>query len=181
MKSLTTECEYSEYYDTAEHRYRHVHLNASAYSLRATLIRVRACPLLSEEEWRSIGITMSPGWENYEVHRAEPHVMLFRRKLPAVDSQETVRALVDHHEVAEGEDLPVSENATSKRTALEGNPGEPGQKAGASPRQIDHHTPGDRVPCELHYFLPGRESGNASPCSGSGEPGVGSCRVAEAR
>ena len=53
--------------------------------------------LLSEAEWRGIGITQSLGWEHYEVHGAlasfhlshvflmpplvapEPHVLLFRR------------------------------------------------------------------------------------------------------
>jgi len=35
--------------------------------------------LLSEKEWRAIGITQSIGWEHYEVHAPEPHVLLFRR------------------------------------------------------------------------------------------------------
>ncbi|CAG7852570.1 Cyclin-dependent kinases regulatory subunit {ECO:0000256/RuleBase:RU311113} [Serendipita indica DSM 11827] len=37
--------------------------------------------LLTEEEWRNIGITQSPGWVHYEVHAPEPHVLLFRREL----------------------------------------------------------------------------------------------------
>ncbi|KAK2466810.1 hypothetical protein APHAL10511_001068 [Amanita phalloides] len=35
--------------------------------------------LLTENEWRGIGITQSLGWEHYEVHAPEPHVLLFRR------------------------------------------------------------------------------------------------------
>ncbi|KAF9013957.1 regulatory subunit of cyclin-dependent kinase [Cyathus striatus] len=35
--------------------------------------------LLTEAEWRGIGITQSLGWEHYEVHAPEPHVLLFRR------------------------------------------------------------------------------------------------------
>jgi len=35
--------------------------------------------LLAEAEWRGIGITQSLGWEHYEVHAPEPHVLLFRR------------------------------------------------------------------------------------------------------
>ena len=51
--------------------------------------------LLSEAEWRGVGITQSLGWEHYEVHGTllipplyiflipsvapEPHVLLFRR------------------------------------------------------------------------------------------------------
>lgn len=36
--------------------------------------------LLSEEEWRALGVQQSPGWVHYAVHRPEPHVLLFRRK-----------------------------------------------------------------------------------------------------
>ncbi|KAG8736565.1 transcription factor [Ceratobasidium sp. 428] len=40
--------------------------------------------ILDESEWRGIGITQSLGWEHYEVHAPEPHVLLFRRaKAPA--------------------------------------------------------------------------------------------------
>ncbi|KAH8117076.1 CKS-domain-containing protein [Phellopilus nigrolimitatus] len=37
--------------------------------------------LLTEKEWRGIGITQSLGWVHYEVHTPEPHVLLFRREL----------------------------------------------------------------------------------------------------
>ncbi|GAA5901652.1 hypothetical protein JCM5296_003342 [Sporobolomyces johnsonii] len=36
--------------------------------------------LLTEDEWRGIGITQSLGWEHYEVHHPEPHILLFRRE-----------------------------------------------------------------------------------------------------
>eukprot|EP00879_Flechtneria_rotunda_P021946 GHRR01023143.1.p1 GENE.GHRR01023143.1~~GHRR01023143.1.p1 ORF type:complete len:104 (+),score=21.69 GHRR01023143.1:376-687(+) len=35
--------------------------------------------LLSENEWRGLGVQQSRGWEHYAVHRPEPHIMLFRR------------------------------------------------------------------------------------------------------
>jgi len=35
--------------------------------------------LLNEDEWRGMGITQSLGWQHYEVHAPEPHVLLFRR------------------------------------------------------------------------------------------------------
>ncbi|KAJ3728379.1 cyclin-dependent kinase regulatory subunit [Lentinula raphanica] len=38
-----------------------------------------AMRLLADEEWRSLGIKQSLGWEHYEVHVPEPHVLLFRR------------------------------------------------------------------------------------------------------
>ncbi|MBE7180700.1 MAG: hypothetical protein INR71_05750 [Terriglobus roseus] len=34
--------------------------------------------LLWEEEWRALGITQSLGWEHYEVHEPEPHILLFK-------------------------------------------------------------------------------------------------------
>lgn len=36
--------------------------------------------ILADEEWRRIGITQSLGWEHYEVHAPEPHILLFRRE-----------------------------------------------------------------------------------------------------
>jgi len=35
--------------------------------------------LLSEYEWRALGIVMSRGWIHYAHHQPEPHIMLFRR------------------------------------------------------------------------------------------------------
>eukprot|EP00978_Attheya_sp_CCMP212_P013863 scaffold34938_cov53-Attheya_sp.AAC.5 len=37
--------------------------------------------LLSEDEWRRIGVQQSRGWEHYAIHRPEPHILLFRRAL----------------------------------------------------------------------------------------------------
>ncbi len=36
--------------------------------------------ILAVKEWRDIGITQSVGWEHYEVHAPEPHILLFRRE-----------------------------------------------------------------------------------------------------
>lgn len=36
---------------------------------------------LRDEEWRGIGVQQSRGWEHYAVHRPEPHILLFRRRL----------------------------------------------------------------------------------------------------
>ncbi|KAL4263257.1 Cyclin-dependent kinases regulatory subunit [Pleurotus pulmonarius] len=43
--------------------------------------------LLTEQEWRGIGITQSLGWEHYEVHAPEPHVLLFRRRKDYIPPQ----------------------------------------------------------------------------------------------
>lgn len=37
--------------------------------------------LLSDAEWRGIGVQQSRGWEHYAIHRPEPHILLFRRPL----------------------------------------------------------------------------------------------------
>ncbi|PRT55293.1 Cyclin-dependent kinases regulatory subunit [Wickerhamiella sorbophila] len=38
--------------------------------------------ILQEEEWRGLGITQSLGWEHYETHAPEPHILLFKRPRP---------------------------------------------------------------------------------------------------
>ena len=36
--------------------------------------------LLSEDEWRAIGVQQSPGWVHYMIHNPEPHILLYRRE-----------------------------------------------------------------------------------------------------
>lgn len=38
--------------------------------------------LMTETEWRNLGVQQSPGWIHYMLHMPEPHVLLFRRPLP---------------------------------------------------------------------------------------------------
>ncbi|RMZ83428.1 hypothetical protein DV737_g1593, partial [Chaetothyriales sp. CBS 132003] len=72
---------YSPRYSDSEYEYRHVQLPKSMLkaiprdyfdSSKGTL------KLLWEEEWRGLGITQSLGWEHYEVHEPEPHILLFK-------------------------------------------------------------------------------------------------------
>ncbi|KAJ1922916.1 Cyclin-dependent kinases regulatory subunit 2 [Tieghemiomyces parasiticus] len=65
---------YSERYSDDHHEYRHVTLPAEI---------ARHLPpnkLMSEQEWRSLGVQQSPGWVHYMVHAPEPHILLFRRE-----------------------------------------------------------------------------------------------------
>ncbi|KAG5724022.1 hypothetical protein E4T56_gene11227 [Termitomyces sp. T112] len=74
---------YSDRYSDDDYEYRHVILPKQLLKMipkhffnpddSGTL------RLLAEPEWRGIGITQSLGWEHYEVHAPEPHVLLFRR------------------------------------------------------------------------------------------------------
>nr|XP_022333488.1 cyclin-dependent kinases regulatory subunit 1-like [Crassostrea virginica] len=38
--------------------------------------------LMTETEWRSLGVQQSQGWIHYMKHDPEPHILLFRRPLP---------------------------------------------------------------------------------------------------
>ena len=55
--------------------YRFVYLPKAIYK---TIPREK---LLSEDEWRSIGIIMSKGWKHYHIHSPEPYILYFRRAL----------------------------------------------------------------------------------------------------
>ncbi|ETN37033.1 cyclin-dependent kinase regulatory subunit [Cyphellophora europaea CBS 101466] len=75
---------YSARYSDVEYEYRHVQLPKAMLKAiprdyfdpsKGTL------KLLWEEEWRGLGITQSLGWEHYEVHEPEPHILLFKRPL----------------------------------------------------------------------------------------------------
>ena len=37
--------------------------------------------LLSEIEWRALGVQQSRGWIHYAIHKPEPHILLVRRPL----------------------------------------------------------------------------------------------------
>ncbi|KAJ9625911.1 Cyclin-dependent kinases regulatory subunit (Cell division control protein cks1) [Taxawa tesnikishii (nom. ined.)] len=72
---------YSSRYSDDNNEYRHVQLPKQMLKVipkdyfdgsRGTL------KLLWEEEWRGLGITQSLGWEHYEVHEPEPHILLFK-------------------------------------------------------------------------------------------------------
>jgi len=38
--------------------------------------------LMTEAEWRGLGVQQSQGWVHYMLHEPEPHILLFRRLLP---------------------------------------------------------------------------------------------------
>ncbi len=75
MPHYPEEIEYSEKYFDDVYEYRHVLLPKNIYK---TLPKAR---LLSESEWRALGVQQSRGWVHYEIHRPEPHILLFRRPI----------------------------------------------------------------------------------------------------
>lgn len=77
LRLLTSRLRYSD----DEYEYRHVQLPKAMLKAiprdyfdpsKGTL------KLLWEEEWRGLGITQSLGWEHYEIHEPEPHILLFK-------------------------------------------------------------------------------------------------------
>jgi len=77
--------QYSARYSDNDFEYRHVQLPKPM--LKAIPKEYFMDPnkgvlkLLWEEEWRALGITQSLGWEHYEVHEPEPHILLFKRPI----------------------------------------------------------------------------------------------------
>ena len=67
--------EYSEKYFDEEFEYRQVILPREWGNL------VKEKGLLTEDEWRKLGISQSKGWNHYAVHPPEPHILLFKRPL----------------------------------------------------------------------------------------------------
>ena len=72
---MSTEITYSEKYEDKEYEYRHV---VVPRCIAKIIPRNR---LMSEEEWRKIGIQQSKGWVHYMNHNPEPHIVLFKRPL----------------------------------------------------------------------------------------------------
>lgn len=67
--------EYSDKYQDDKFEFRHVILPKEIAK------SVPKGKILSEMEWRSLGVQQSRGWEHYACHRPEPHILLFRRAL----------------------------------------------------------------------------------------------------
>lgn len=65
--------QYSEKYNDDKYEYRHVILPPDLAK------HVPKTHLMSETEWRNLGVQQSPGWVHYMMHVPEPHVLLFRR------------------------------------------------------------------------------------------------------
>ncbi|KOB78862.1 Cyclin-dependent kinases regulatory subunit [Operophtera brumata] len=77
--------QYSERYTDDVYEYRHVILPQDIARL------VPKSHLMTETEWRNLGVQQSPGWLHFMVHNPEPHVLLFRR--PRTDNQTPVNGL----------------------------------------------------------------------------------------
>jgi cyclin-dependent kinase regulatory subunit CKS1 len=73
IRSLSHKIVYSDKYADDVNEYRHVILPKEVAKL------IPKDVLLTEMEWRTLGVQQSLGWEHYMTHRPEPHILLFRR------------------------------------------------------------------------------------------------------
>ncbi|CAG2105900.1 unnamed protein product, partial [Medioppia subpectinata] len=64
---------YSDKYYDEKFEYRHVVLPKDIAKM------VPKTHLMSEAEWRGLGVQQSQGWIHYMIHEPEPHILLFRR------------------------------------------------------------------------------------------------------
>lgn len=69
---------YSEKYYDDKFEFRHVMLPPDIAKL------IPKTHLMTESEWRNLGVQQSPGWVHYMMHGPEPHILLFRRPLPRI-------------------------------------------------------------------------------------------------
>lgn len=69
--------QYSDRYLDDTYEYRHVILPANIAKITPK------GRLLTEAEWRGLGVQQSKGWIHYAIHRPEPHILLFRRPINA--------------------------------------------------------------------------------------------------
>ncbi|XP_006789097.1 cyclin-dependent kinases regulatory subunit 2 [Neolamprologus brichardi] len=67
---------YSDRYSDDHYEYRHVVLP------REMTKYIPKSHLMSEDEWRQLGVQQSRGWIHYMIHEPEPHILLFRRPHP---------------------------------------------------------------------------------------------------
>ncbi|KAF8469664.1 regulatory subunit of cyclin-dependent kinase [Kalaharituber pfeilii] len=73
---------YSDRYSDAKYEYRHVMLPKNMLKVIPKDYfdpETGSLKILHEEEWRGLGITQSLGWQHYEIHAPEPHILLFKR------------------------------------------------------------------------------------------------------
>ncbi len=74
MPSYPREIRHSDKYTDGNYEYKLVTLTEEAFNI---LPRNR---LLSETEWRLLGVRQTNGWLHYAIHKPEPHILLFRRR-----------------------------------------------------------------------------------------------------
>lgn len=86
FSSDSSDSQEKKYYKDSKYEYRHAIVPPELLSIDYTQIKniqkkINSYELLTEGEWRGLGVVMSRGWQHYMYHKPEPHVLLFRRPL----------------------------------------------------------------------------------------------------
>lgn len=82
MPVYPPEIDYSDKYADDYYEYRHVILPKDlTKKLPKGKLLTEQVPSLTTQEWRALGVQQSKGWVHYEIHRPEPHILLFRRPI----------------------------------------------------------------------------------------------------
>ncbi|KAF5347150.1 hypothetical protein D9757_013658 [Collybiopsis confluens] len=82
LEEILDRINYSDRYSDDIFEYRHVILPKALLKYIPENYwdpKTGALRILADREWRALGIQQSMGWEHYEIHVPEPHVLLFRR------------------------------------------------------------------------------------------------------
>ncbi|CAF1224435.1 unnamed protein product [Rotaria sordida] len=77
---------YSDTYKDEMYEYRHVILPKEIAK------KVPKGRLLTEHEWRHLGVQQSLGWVHFMIHEPEPHILIFRRSLKVSQQVQQQRA-----------------------------------------------------------------------------------------
>ncbi|CAF0779823.1 unnamed protein product [Adineta steineri] len=77
---------YSDTYKDEMYEYRHVILPKEIAK------KVTKGRLLTEHEWRHLGVQQSLGWVHFMIHEPEPHILIFRRSLKVSQQVQQQRA-----------------------------------------------------------------------------------------
>ncbi len=105
MAHYPKEIIYSDKFNDDYYEFRNIILTKKVFK------RIPEKTLLSENEWRALGIVQSRGWEHFSIHKPEPHVLLFRRPVGTdpetgevpfevlfkIEEYERKKAIIDHH------------------------------------------------------------------------------------
>mmetsp|Transcript_12592 Transcript_12592/g.18882 ORF Transcript_12592/g.18882 Transcript_12592/m.18882 type:complete len:97 (+) Transcript_12592:23-313(+) len=83
---------YSDKYYDDVYEYRHVILPKKLEK------QVPKTKLLTEYEWRSLGIRMSRGWNHYAHHKPEPNILLFRRRVKGTNPRLQEEAKISQYQ-----------------------------------------------------------------------------------
>lgn len=74
MPFYPSEIRYADKFITGEYEYTHV-------ILPKHFLPKLTGQLLTDKDWKLLGINICSSWENYMVYAPEKHVILFRRKV----------------------------------------------------------------------------------------------------